>query len=109
MTTLRGTDVWWLGQSEADSTIVAGVGPADFGTGCTVDFRPGNFGVALLSEPTSDACVTDWLGEAPVAQFGSGSISPNRVSKKRKVSITNRPPIIRIVRRNEGKKPISTQ
>ena len=123
MTTLRGTDVWWLGQSEADSTIVAGVGPrdyrifayntgsgqADFGTGCTVDFRPGNFGVALLSEPTSDACVTDWLGEGPVAQFGSGSISPNRVSKKRKVSITNRPPIIRIVRRKEGKKPISTQ
>lgn len=93
LTIPSGYDVWWWGISEADSTIVAGMGVRDyrevdvdsatgyvandFTTNCSVDFRSANFQSLLLSVPTSDACSSAFQGGP--APYGSGTISPNRV------------------------------
>jgi hypothetical protein len=95
-------DVWWWGISEADSTIVAGVGQrdeqdtlpssysesmaspiVDAGTGCVVEWMQSNFTTTLETRPTTDAC--QQMSEAAI--YGGGSIAASRVMRKRAARI----------------------
>jgi Subtilase family len=93
LTIPSGDDVWWWGISEADSTIVAGLGirdlrlvadsangePSqtitDYTTSCSVDFRSLSFAL-FQTVATTDACSSAFSGGPAI--YGSGSISPNR-------------------------------
>ncbi len=96
-----GKEIWWIGSSGTDSTIVAALGSVDehytyaaedwtspwniSSADCTIQWRDGQFSATLQSATTSSGCIRPGLFHYTYptpdgAYLGAGTISPNRLA-----------------------------